>query len=202
MIPHALVRMRVGTASLSGHTLDMRCWPLLAGVWRAKARLMKPWCAEGEVPTAANLNLYRGWNTCVGWHCGDEPLFGKCGDAKVIVSVSRGSSAVFRWRRQSCPDDEGHLCCLGHGNILVMDGQCQDEFLHRTDRDREQERIDITFRWVKQHVSSCLFCLRQGWHAVCQRVRRVHQFLSWRMLFLAFWVLFGFFLVSCAYGEY
>ena len=116
---------------------------------------MKPWCAEGEVPTAANLNLYRGWNTCVGWHCDDEPLFGKCGDAKVIVSVSRGSSAVFRWRRQSCPDDEGHLCCLGHGNILVMDGQCQDEFLHRTDPGREQERINITFRWVKQHVSSC-----------------------------------------------
>ena len=107
------------------------------------------------MPTAANLNLYRGWNTCVGWHCDDEPLFGKCGDAKVIVSVSLGSSAVFRWRRQSCPDDEGHLCCLGHGNILVMDGQCQDKFLHRTDPGREQERINITFRWVKQHVSSC-----------------------------------------------
>ena len=39
--------------------------------------------------------------------------------------------------------------------ILVMDGQCQDEFLHRTDPGREQDRINITFRWVKQHVSSC-----------------------------------------------
>ena len=107
------------------------------------------------MPTAANLNLYRGWKSCVGWHRDDEPLFGKCGDAKLIVSVSLGSSAVFRWRRQSCPDDEGHLCCLGHGDILVMDGQCQDEFLRRTDPGREQERINITFRWVKQHVSSC-----------------------------------------------
>ena len=44
------------------------------------------------------------------------------GHAKLIVSVSLGSSAVFRWRRQSCLDDEGHLCCLGHGDILVMDG--------------------------------------------------------------------------------
>ena len=85
----------------------------------------------------------------------DEPLFGKCGDAKLIVSLSLGSSVVFRWRRQSCLDDEGHLCCLGHGDILVMDGQCQDEFLHRTDPGREQERINITFRWVKQHISSC-----------------------------------------------
>ena len=74
----------------------------------------------------------------MGWHCDDEPLFGKCGDAKLIVSVSFGSSALFRWRRQSCPDDEAHLCCIGHGDILVTDDQCQDEFLHRTDSGREQ----------------------------------------------------------------
>ena len=105
-----------------------RCWPLLAGVWIAIAPLMKPWCAEGDLPTAANLNLYRGWKSCVGWHCDDEPLFGEYGDAKLLVSVSLVSSAVFRWRRRSCPDDEGHLCCLGHGDILVMDGRCQDKF--------------------------------------------------------------------------
>ena len=44
---------------------------------------------------------------------------------------------------------------LDHGDILVMDGQCQDEYLHRTDPGRGQDRINITFRWVKQHVSSC-----------------------------------------------
>ena len=92
---------------------------------------MKPWCAEGDVPTAANLNLYRGWRSCVGWHRDDEPLFGRCGEVKLIVSVSFGDAAVFWWKRQSCPDDEGHLCCLGPGDILVMDGQCQDGFLHR-----------------------------------------------------------------------
>ena len=86
----------------------------------AIAPLMQPWCAEGEVPNAVNLNLYRGWRSCVGWHSDDEPLFGECGDAKLIVSVSLGSSAVFRWRRQSCLDDDGHLCWLGHGDILVM----------------------------------------------------------------------------------
>ena len=91
----------------------------------------------------------------MGWHRDDEPLFGECGEAKLIVSVSLGSSAVFRWRRQSCPDDEGHLCCLGHGDILVMDVQCQDEILHPTDPGRQQERIHVTFRLVKQHVSSC-----------------------------------------------
>ena len=86
---------------------------------------------------------------------GIEPLFGKCGDAKLIVSVSLGNFALFRWRRQSCPSDEGGSCQHDHGDILVMDGQCQDEFLHRTDPGQEQDRINITFRWVKQHVSSC-----------------------------------------------
>ena len=124
VVPRAHVRMRTGKASLSGHTLEGGAGHCLPDVWSAIAPLMKPWCAEGEVPTAANLNLYRGWRSCVGWHCDDEPLFGECGDAKLIVSVSFGSSAVFKWRRQSCPDDEGHLCCLGHGDILVMDDQC------------------------------------------------------------------------------
>ena len=59
------------------------------------------WCVKGiaplvrEVPTAANLKLYRGWTSCVGWHRNDEPLFGESGEAKLIVSVSFGSSALF-----------------------------------------------------------------------------------------------------------
>ena len=50
--------------AIGPHTGE-RCWPLLACVWRAIAPLMKPWGAEGEVPTAANSNVYRGWNSCV-----------------------------------------------------------------------------------------------------------------------------------------
>ena len=42
-----------------------------------------------------------------------------------------------------------------------MDGQCQDEFLHCTDPGLEQERINVTFRWIKQLVASCPF-LRTG----------------------------------------
>ena len=69
--------------------------------------------------------------------------------------MSLGSFALFRWRRQSCSSDEGRSCRLDHGDILVMDGQCQDEFRHRTNPGWEQDRINITFRWVKQHVSPC-----------------------------------------------
>ena len=123
IVPHGVV----------GPLAFLVCWPLLAGLWRAIALLMKPWCVEEDVPAAANLNLHRGWNSRVGWHCDDEPLFGECGEAKLIVSMSLGTSALFKWKGKSCPDSEAHLCCLGHGDSLVMDGQCQDEFLHCTD---------------------------------------------------------------------
>ena len=56
------------SSAIGPHT-GKRCWPLLAGVWRALAPLMKPWCPERDVPTAANLNLYRRRNSCLRWHC-------------------------------------------------------------------------------------------------------------------------------------
>ena len=34
--------------------------------------------------------------------CDDEPLFGECGEAKLIVSVSFGASALFKWKGKSC----------------------------------------------------------------------------------------------------
>ena len=165
-----------GRGTAVGPQSGERCWPLLDKLWRAIAPLMKPWCAEGDVPTAANLNLYRGRSSHVGWHSDDEPLFGERGEAKLIVSVSFGTQALFKWKGKSCPSNDGHSCWLGHGDILVMDGQCQDEFRHCTDPGSDQERINITFRWVKQHVASCSF-LRQEWHVVCQRVRGVFLFL-------------------------
>ena len=116
---------------------------------------MKPWCAEEEVPTAANLNLHRGRDSCVRWHCVGEPLFGGVGTSKLIVSVSFGSQASVKWKGKSCRDGEVSSCCIGHGDILVMDGQCQDEFVHCTDPDLELERTNVKFRWIKQHYVSC-----------------------------------------------
>ena len=57
---------------------------------------MKPWCAEGDVLTAANLNLYRRRSSHVGWHRDNEPLFGERGEAKLIVSVNFGTSGALQ----------------------------------------------------------------------------------------------------------
>ena len=91
---------------------------------------MSPWCADGDVPTAANLNLYVGQRAHVAWHCDDESLFS--GDPKLIVSLSLGSPAAFKWKAKSCSDSEASSCWLHHGDLLVMDGRCQDEYFHCT----------------------------------------------------------------------
>ena len=144
---------------------------------------MKPWCAEGEVPTAANLNLHRGWNSQVGWHCDDEPLFGGAGCSKLIVSVSFGSTALFKWKGKSCPDSEARLCCLGHGDILVMDGNVRTSFF--IVRILVWNRNGLTSRSVGSDNMLPPVPCGQGWHVFCQRVRRVHQFLLrglWEMV--------------------
>ena len=174
--------------SVGSHSGE-RCWPLQAGLWMAIAPLMKPLCAEGEVPTAANLNLYRGRGSCVRWHCDDELLFGERWESKLIVSVRFGTEALFKWKGKCCPDGEAGTCCFG---------QCQDEFLRCTDPGLEQERISVTFRWIRQHTASCplrtgeVCCLptcAQGSSAAVTTVvgvRRFWDFLGapWSLVFL------------------
>ena len=140
--------------AIGPHT-GKRCWVLLSWLWRTIAPLMKPWCAEGELPTAANLNLYRGGTSRVIWHSDNEPLFGGSGVHKLIVSVSFGAPVLFKRRGRSCLDSGERSCWLGHGDILVMDGQCQDEFLHCTSPGLEHERINVTYRWIRQHTHFC-----------------------------------------------
>ena len=123
----ANARIRTGRAQLSGHTLDDVVFRYLVSVWRAIAPLLSPWCADGDVPSAANLNLYEGSRSHVPWHCDDESLFGGIGDSKLIVSLSLGSSVTFKWKAKSCSDSEGNSCRLHHGDLFLMDGRCQDE---------------------------------------------------------------------------
>ena len=133
-----------------------RSWELLCDLWRAVAPLFAPWCAEGELPTCAILNHYSGSGSCVRLHRDDEVLFGAQGESKLIVSVSIGYSALFRWKPRSSPDCDADSCWLHHGDLLVMRGRCQDEYLHSTDPRLDGERVDITYRWIKNHLPQCL----------------------------------------------
>ena len=133
-------------------------WEFLRGLWKAVAPLMAPWCADGEMhrlPTCANLNLYGGLGSRVRWHSDNEGLFGRRGESKLIVSMSFGVSALFKWKPGPSPDSDANASWLHHGDLLVMDGCCQDEYLHCTDPLQGGERVNITFRWIRNHVPRC-----------------------------------------------
>ena len=76
------------------------------------------------------------------------------GDSKLIVSMSLGFSALFRWKPGPSLDSEAGSC-WHHGDLLVMDGCCQDEYLHCTDPMLEGERVVLTFRWIRNHLFQC-----------------------------------------------
>ena len=104
-----------------------RSWELLRDLERAVAPLMAPWFSDREVPTSANLNLYGSSGSRVRWYRDDEALFGGQGESQLIVSMSVGFSARFRWKPRPSPDCETDSCWFHHGDLLVMDGRCLDE---------------------------------------------------------------------------
>ena len=155
-------------------------WELLRGLWRAVAPLMTPWCSERDVPTSANLNLHGGSGSCVRWHSDDEALFGERGDPKLIVSVSPGSSALHKWKPRSCSNGFENSCWLHRGDLLVMDGCCQDEYLHCTDPRLEGEQVNVTIRWIRNHSPGVPWV--PGWCVACPHALRAHLFSPTRVL--------------------
>ena len=109
----------VWTGVADGPQTGERTWELLCDLWRAVAPLFAPWCAEGELPTCANLNHYSGSGSCVRWHRDDEVLFGAQGESKLIVSVSIGYSAFFRWKLRSSPDCDADSSWSHHDDLCM-----------------------------------------------------------------------------------
>ena len=173
-------------------------WEFLRGLWKAVAPLMAPWCADGEMPTCANLNLYEGSGSRVRWHSDNEGLFGRRGESKLIVSMSFGVSALFKWKPGPSLDSDASASWLHHGDLLVMDGCCQDEYLHCTDPLQGGERVNITFRWIRNHVPRCP--LAAGSCAACPHAQRVHSCIPTRRCFYR--VLCQLFCWSCWVGGF
>ena len=123
-------------------------------LWSRVASLLTPWCAKGEVPTGVNLNRYAGDGSCIPWHCDNERLFGSPSEPKVIVSMSLGHSVLFKLRRRT-PEKTPSQIWLDHGDLLVMDGLTQSEYEHSTASELEGPRVNLTYRWISQHIRSC-----------------------------------------------
>ena len=59
----------------------------------------------------------------------------------------------FKVRRVS--DSVTSSIPLDHGDVLVMDGSAQSEYLHCTMPGLQGPRVNLTYRWVAQHTASC-----------------------------------------------
>ena len=123
-------------------------------LWSRVASLLTPWCAKGEVPTGVNLNRYAGKGSRIPLHCDNERLFGSPFEPKVIVSMSLGHSVLFKLRRRASENTPSQIR-LDHGDLLVMDGLTQLEYVHSTASELEGPRVNLTFRWISQHIRSC-----------------------------------------------
>jgi alkylated DNA repair dioxygenase AlkB len=92
------------------------------------------------------LNLYRGGRDGMGWHADDEP---ELGPEPAIASVSFGATRrfVLRHRRRR---DQRLALDLGHGDVLLMAGTTQHQYLHSLPKTARPagERINLTFRQV------------------------------------------------------
>ncbi|MEN5207862.1 alpha-ketoglutarate-dependent dioxygenase AlkB [Stenotrophomonas terrae] len=92
------------------------------------------------------LNRYRDGRDSMGWHSDDEP---ELGPTPLIASLSLGAERRFLLRRRDDPARKLEYR-LGHGDLLLMRGDCQRDYQHALPKTARVagERINLTFRQV------------------------------------------------------
>ena len=104
-------------------------------------------------PNGLIANRYRDGTDSIGWHSDSEPALGP---RPLVVSVSLGESRVLLLRR----GDGGQRRAfeLVHGDLFVMGGATQEEFVHSISKVGRPvgERISLTFRaYQNGQVEGC-----------------------------------------------
>eukprot|EP00929_Paragymnodinium_shiwhaense_P073945 TRINITY_DN37801_c0_g1_i1.p1 TRINITY_DN37801_c0_g1~~TRINITY_DN37801_c0_g1_i1.p1 ORF type:complete len:975 (+),score=205.83 TRINITY_DN37801_c0_g1_i1:169-3093(+) len=118
-------------------------------------------------PNCVNLNLYRDGRQGVGWHADDEALFrGRDRDCP-ILSLSLGATREFWVARRRGDDGAADAATatvveldLKAGDIMTMEGRMQKHCLHLVPRVNprdplREERVNLTFRWIREHRHHC-----------------------------------------------
>lgn len=106
-----------------------------------------------QVPFNSVLaNAYRNGRDSMGWHSDDEP---ELGCAPVIASLSLGQNRRFLVRQRIPKARSSHLE-LGHGSLLVMQGDFQSRYQHAVPKTARSvgHRINLTFRYVHPSAGS------------------------------------------------
>lgn len=107
--------------------------------------------AIGARFNSALLNYYRDGRDSVAWHADDEP---ELGDRPTIASLSFGAPRTFAIRAaaviRAYPSGGPWRLALGHGDLLVMRGESQRDYVHSVPKTAAPvgPRVNVTFRWV------------------------------------------------------
>ncbi|MFS4456800.1 alpha-ketoglutarate-dependent dioxygenase AlkB family protein [Maribacter sp. 2304DJ31-5] len=96
--------------------------------------------------TTCLLNLYRDGKDGNGWHADNEK---ELGQNPVIASVSLGEQRYFHLKHDYRPEQK-HKLLLGHGSLLLMQGETQHFWKHQIPKTSRiiGERINLTFRII------------------------------------------------------
>lgn len=124
----------------SGLRLEPLPWTALLLEIRAAVE-----AACGQRFNSVLLNRYRNERDSMGMHSDDEP---ELGEAPVIASLSYGATRTFLLRHKR--DNRTVRLPLEDGNLLVMGGQLQKNWLHGINKSTRafEERINLTFRYI------------------------------------------------------
>lgn len=90
-------------------------------------------------------NHYRDGADSVAWHADDEP---ELGAEPTIASLSLGAARRFQVRHRAT--GETWTLELGQGDLLIMSGESQRDYLHAVPKTKRPTgpRINLTFRTV------------------------------------------------------
>lgn len=99
----------------------------------------------GERFNSVLLNYYRDGRDSVAWHADDEP---ELGAEPTIASWSLGAPRKFQVKPRE--GAERWETTLGGGDLLIMSGRSQLDYLHSVPKTARPvgPRINLTFRWV------------------------------------------------------
>jgi alkylated DNA repair dioxygenase AlkB len=105
--------------------------------------------ATGHRYNSVLLNYYRDGADSMGMHSDDEP---ELGPAPAIASLSYGATRTFILRHKHHHGDPRRTLKLdlGDGNLLLMAGRLQQNWLHGINKTARQTgaRLNLTFRYI------------------------------------------------------
>lgn len=113
--------------------------------WPTTVKILLPALLKktGIQYNGALLNLYRNGKDSVGFHSDNEP---ELGESPTIASISLGATRIMTFKHKRTGAIKRFA--LSHGDLLVMSGNCQNDWLHAIEKTTNDvdARINITFR--------------------------------------------------------